>query len=82
MENKNTGIPEEIIEVCRAFAKVAKESGLHKFSGNFDPRNTHGWDGSVSFNWEAGRHGEDSNHFSITSQFYVHATINEQDGNK
>jgi len=73
MENTEVNIPENIQEICRDFAEVAIKHGLYKFSGTFRPKEI--WLADVSFNWEAGRHNEDSNQLKITSQFYVHTNV-------
>jgi hypothetical protein len=69
MENK-INIPEDLIQVCRDLAKVAKASGLHSLSGKFTPLHS-SWGGDINFSWEAGRHGEDSDQIKITSSFFV-----------
>lgn len=74
MEDKIT-IPEDIQQICKDICAIASKKGLRTMSGSFDPPGS--WGGKVSFNWEAGRHGEDSNQIQISSQFYIHTTITE-----
>jgi hypothetical protein len=77
MEPQNTDkeveMPEHVIQVCREMGKVAKENGLLEMSGKFRPKR--GWGGEVSFSWKAGRHGEDGDHISITTQFFASARL-------
>ncbi len=78
-ENEIT-IPEELQQVCRDIADVARKHGLLELSCDFDPRNMHNnWGGRISFLWRAGRHGEDANRLSISSQFHVNTKINLPD---
>lgn len=75
MEEK-VNIPENIQQVCRDFAEVAIKHGLFNFSGKFQP--PHGWSGEISFNWKAGRHSEDQNEISISSQMWVNTNVRMQ----
>lgn len=72
-QNIKIDIPDELQQICKDMAKVARKHGLYKFNGVFRP-NT-GWAGDVSFTWEAGRHGEDSDSIRISSSFHVHTTV-------
>ena len=73
MEKQKIDIPEELIEICRDMANVARKHGLIKFSGSFTPRTN--WGGDISFGWEAGRHGEDGDEIKISSQFTVFTKV-------
>lgn len=73
-------IPEEIQKICRDLARVAKQSGLTTFSGTFRAGyELSKWTGDISFKWESGRHGEDSNQLSIHSQFWVNIKVDIKD---
>ena len=75
MSETKIEIPEELQQICRDLAKVAQKHGLYSLKGDFNP-NTN-WGGDVHFRWSAGRHSEESNHISITSNFYVHTKIKD-----
>ncbi len=66
-------IPEELIQVCRDMAKVARQHGLTECSGKFKPAG--GWNGEVGFSWEAGRHGEDGDQIKVYSNFFLHTKV-------
>lgn len=74
MSEQKIDIPENLIQVCRDIAKVARQNGLLRFNGSFSPRG--GWGGDISFSWEAGRHGEESDEIKISSQFFVFTKVN------
>ena len=81
MEQKEiVDIPESIQQICKEVAAVAAKNGLYTFSGQFKPVSSkhHNWGGNISFHWKAGRHDEDSNQISITSEFYVTTNIVEK----
>jgi len=73
MKNTEINIPEELQQICRDFAEVAIKHNLYRFTGNFKPRTN--WGGEISFSWGAGRHEEDSNELSITTQMFVHTKV-------
>jgi hypothetical protein len=75
---KSADIPEDIQNVCREFASLARKLELHAFSASFDPPFKNGWGAKVSFSWEQGRHGEESNEIKITSSFYVSTKITDK----
>lgn len=79
MENK-IEIPDDIQEICRNIAKAAQDSGLNKFECKFTPGFDSKWKYDVHFNWEAGRHGADSNKLFIWSQCTAHTQIETKDG--
>lgn len=61
-------IPEEIKNIAREFAEVAKKNSINEFKGTFRVFGM-GWDNEVHISWNAGRHNEDSNDLKITSEF-------------
>jgi len=74
-------IPDELQEICREIARVAKKNNMVSFSGKFHPRlhNTK-WSGEISFRWEDFRNSEDANQLYITSQFFVHTIVDSKEG--
>lgn len=79
MEEK-INIPEDLINICRDIAKVAQKHNLINING----RLTHSsqWGGDLTFNWSAGRHGEDSNELTVSSEFRVFTTVKGVDINQ
>jgi len=73
MEKEKIDIPEEIQQICREFAKVAEKNNLHSFKGEFT--GAFGWGREISFRWDCGRHGQDSNELSISSTVFVHTKV-------
>ena len=69
-------IPEDVQRICREFAKVAIANGLHGFEAKFRPPYTSEWNSDVNISWTAGRHFEDSNQLSISSQLFVNTKVN------
>ena len=78
-EQKKISIPERHQEICRQIAKIAKDNGLTRLSGKYSDYLGNDWDGDISFNWDAGRHGADSNRLYITSEFRVNTLVDEND---
>lgn len=76
-ENKKIEIPQDMVYICKELAKVARDKGLHSFSGTFTPDYTNGWRGDISFKWEQGRHGEDSNEIKISSSAWVFTNLTD-----
>jgi hypothetical protein len=62
-------IPDVHQEFCKAVAKLAREHGLDKFSGTFEPgfKDPSDWQDRIEFSWEQGRHGEDSDRLFMSS---------------
>lgn len=73
MEDIKIDIPEHIQQICREFGDVARKHGLYHLSGTF--KGTKGWSGEINFNWDAGRHNEDSNEIRISSTMHVSTLI-------
>lgn len=73
MEEQKIDIPDYIQDICRDFAKVAQKHKLLQFGGKFSQLGS--WGGDISFSWEKGRHGEDSDQLQITSNFFVHTKV-------
>lgn len=74
-EKQKVDIPEDIQQICREIAQVARKHNLGSISGKLQPPYTNGWNREVSFIWESGRHGEDSGKISISSLLFVNTTI-------
>jgi hypothetical protein len=68
-------IPENIQDICREFAEVARKHQLRKFSVKFEPSFDQEWGGEVTAFWEWGRHGDDMNHLRIASSFSVNTQV-------
>lgn len=68
-------IPDKHVDFCRALARVAREFGVDSFSGNFTPGFKDPWHRRISFSWDQGRHGEDSDRLYITSEVQVHTRL-------
>lgn len=77
--NDKIEIPEELQEVCKAIAKVAKEYKLTNLSGKFSPDYGSRWRDDVHFNWTSGRHGAESNTLRISSQVWVVTDVETTD---
>ena len=73
--NKEVSIPENIQQICREFADVARKHELRNFSVKFSPGWEMEWGGDVQAYWEHGRHGDDSNRLAITSEFRVNTSV-------
>ncbi len=78
MEKVKVDIPENLQNICREIAKIARTHDLNSISGKFQPPYDGSWTGEISFGWEQGRHGEDSGEIRISSQFFVHTKIDEK----
>ena len=72
-EKPTITIPDELQQVCKDIAKVAREHKLYNLSGKFQS-DIH-WIGEVSFNWSAGRHNEDSDEIKIYFNMSVNSKI-------
>lgn len=79
MEKIKVDIPEDLQQICRELAQVARKHELGSLSGKFQPL-MHPWHGEISFSWESGRHMEDAGEIRISSQFFVHTKIDEKKG--
>lgn len=73
-------IPEEIQEICRQFAKVARDNGLRDLHCSFNPGFDSKWRPKIEMSWEQGRHGSDKNMLYIASTHHVHANIEDKGG--
>lgn len=71
MRNHKVDIPENIQNICKEFAAIAKKHNLHDFTLKFKPSFDDKWGGDVTCWWETGRHGEDMNKLKIASSFIV-----------
>lgn len=82
MNTNEITIPENIQDICREFAEIARKHDLIKFSLNFAPSFEMGWGGDVHCFWEWGRHGDGSNVLKIQSSFYVSAHVSKKIDNE
>jgi hypothetical protein len=71
-------IPLDIQEFCKAVAKVAKDHGMSNLHGTFRPNWKSEWRHDVSFSWEQGRHGENADRITISSQVTINAKLNAE----
>lgn len=75
MHENKIDIPARHQEFCKAVARLAREHGLDEFSGSFKPgwKDPDNWQDQISFCWEQGRHGEDSDriHMSSTKRIWT-----------
>lgn len=73
MEENKINIPEDLQQICRDLAEVAIKHNLYSLSGNFRHRTN--WGGDINFGWVAGRHEEDKNQLTVSSQLMVYTKV-------
>ena len=70
-----TVIPEKYVNFCEQVAMLAREAGLSSVGMNFTPGFSSDWRYPVRLHWEAGRHGDASGRFIVTSEVIVRAEV-------
>lgn len=68
-------LPERHVEICRAFAAVAKKYGLDNCTVRYRPGFGDEWRNDVTVAWEQGRHGADVEKLFIESTVRVWARL-------
>ena len=76
MKTNEITIPEDLQQICRDFAEVARKHNLNSLHGNFSHKGN--WGGEISFAWSSGRHFEDDNELKISTQLFVHTKVTLQ----
>lgn len=71
----NTPIPENLIQVCRELADVARKHKLTRMAVTFDPNVFDDWNSTVEATWQSGRHDDQSGTVRIRTQHYLHTQI-------
>jgi hypothetical protein len=74
-EVKRVSIPENHVEFCRALARVCKQHGIASFFGRYRPDWQDPWRDVIQMNWQQGRHGEEADRISITSEVQINTRI-------